>query len=70
MKRLCSAFLSVGALAATSSLPLSAQTVADTTAGGLVLDTMTEALIRPAEQKLGIRVVADASASRHPEGKT
>ena len=66
MTRLCRMTLMAATLATAAALPLAAQTVTYATDGGTILDTMNKNLIKPAETKLGIRVVTDANADRYP----
>lgn len=60
------AAFSGAALFATLSQAAAEETVTYGTDGGGLLDVAMEALIKPAEEKYGFRVVADANADRYP----
>lgn len=60
------AAFSGAALFATLSQAAAEETVTYGTDGGGLLDVVMEALIKPAEEKYGFRVVADANADRYP----
>ncbi len=58
--------LGVSLAATLSATAFARDVVTYATDGGTILEELTKALIRPAEEKLGIRVVTDANADRYP----